>query len=197
MYSDYIWSLYTEEKKVYLSFDDGPEPEVTPWVLDQLAKYNAKATFFCLGKNACLYPDIVESIIQAGHSIGNHTFDHLNGWKTNNSDYFDNIHRADPYTSTHLFRPPYGRLKRAQRKELIKKYTIVMWDLLAGDFDKNISPKACLDNVIKNTENGSIIVLHDSIKAKKNLEYVLPRILNYFCAEGFEMNAIPSDIKHS
>jgi len=208
-FPNYIWQVGTQKKEIYLTFDDGPHPEITPWVLDLLKKYKATATFFCVGDNIKKYPEIFEQLIQQEHGIGNHTFNHLNGWKTNNKLYFNNIDQADkiiwgknrektieiktqqPTTSnqhptTNLFRPPYGKIKSSQSKYLLKQgYQIIMWDVLSGDFDKKTSKKKCLQNVLSHATNGSIIVFHDSEKAFKNLEYTLPKVMEYFSGKGF------------
>lgn len=194
IFSNYVWDIPTVEKKVYLTFDDGPTPEITAWVLNQLKEFNAKATFFCIGENIQKYPEIYDSIVVNGHAIGNHTFSHYNGWKTKTSDYIENVLLCkeviqQPATGNQqLFRPPYGKLRRSQAKLLGKKnYKIIMWDVLSADFDSQISPEKCLENVIKNVQKGSIIVFHDSVKSYKNLAYTLPKFLiflkqnNYSC----------------
>ena len=190
-----IWNIPSEKKKVYLTFDDGPIPEITPWVLNELKKHKAKATFFCVGENIEKHPEIFRQIISEGHSIGNHTFHHLNGWKTKNEKYFANIKACheiisksaiyNPQSAMKLFRPPYGRIRPSQYSFLNQQYSIVMWDVLSGDFDKNISKEKCLRNVLSKTRNGSIIVFHDSEKAFSRLEFVLPRVLEYFSGKGF------------
>jgi peptidoglycan/xylan/chitin deacetylase (PgdA/CDA1 family) len=194
VFSNYVWDIPTVEKKVYLTFDDGPTPEITTWVLHQLKEFNAKATFFCIGNNIQKHPEIFDSIILNGHAIGNHTFNHLNGWKTKTSDYIDNVflccEAIQQLTTVNrkLFRPPYGKIKSLQAKSLLDKgYKIIMWDVLSADFDHQISPEKCLENVMKNTAPGSIIVFHDSTKSFKNLAYTLPKFLtflqqnNYVC----------------
>lgn len=192
LYPNYSWSSYTDSDQViYLTFDDGPEAEVTPWVLNELNKYNAKATFFCVGENVTRNPEIKNSIIEQGHLLGNHTHNHLNGWKTKDSEYLNNVRNASQWIDSKLFRPPYGKLKRSQRVALQSEYRIIMWDVLTGDFDKNLSPQHCLDKSIAHTESGSIIVFHDSQKAKNTLKYVLPRFLDYFCTAGFSMRILP------
>ena len=180
----------TEQPAIYLSFDDGPIPEITPWVLEQLAQYNAKATFFCIGDNVAKNPDIYHQILEAGHSIGNHTFNHLNGWKTDTKTYVENTAACAELVKSRLFRPPYGRLRRKQRQLLQTDYQIVLWDVIAGDFDAKLTPEKCLDNILRFSKNGSIIVLHDSKKAWPRLEYVLPRLLKYYAEKGFEFKGI-------
>lgn len=190
LYSRLIWNFPTTEKILYLTFDDGPIPEVTPFVLDELKKYNAKGTFFCTGVNVKRYPEIFERIKSEGHAAGNHTYNHLNGWKTNNKKYFEDIEAANELLNTRLFRPPYGRIKRAQISYVSEKYSIIMWDVLSFDFDKNTTPQKCLSNVISNSAPGSIIVFHDSLKAKKNIFYALPNMLNHFASLDYKFRAI-------
>ena len=207
IYPNRVWSLPYTENKVYLTFDDGPIPEVTPWVLDLLNEFEAKATFFCIGKNVITNLKIFQRIIEEGHTIGNHTFDHLNGWKSKTREYIENcekfmdiLNQVQDNNSKHinqklsiikLFRPPYGKLTSKQSKVLQKRgYKIYMWDVLSGDFSKNISKEKCLQNVLKNTNPGSIIVFHDSLKAEKNLRYVLPKVLEFISEKGWECSAI-------
>lgn len=185
LFPDYIWSGDTSEKTVYLTFDDGPVPEATPWVLDLLKKHNVKGTFFCVGANVKSYPEIFERLLQEGHAIGNHTYNHISGWSQNNADYYHDIAQCQEVIDTNLFRPPYGRIKKAQAKKLSKGYKIVMWDILSGDFDKNLSSEDCLHNVIKNLRPGAIIVFHDSIKSIEKLRYVLPRVLKHLKKNGY------------
>jgi len=184
-----IWDIPNNEKIVYLTFDDGPTIEVTNWVLNQLGIYESKATFFCIGKNIKQNPEIFNRIISDGHSVGNHTFNHLNGWKTPTDRYIDNS--KFEVQNSRLFRPPYGKIKPNQARELRNLgYKIIMWDVLSADFDEKITPEKCLNNVISNVESGSIIVFHDSIKAFRNLEYVLPKTLQFLKQNGFECQQI-------
>jgi peptidoglycan/xylan/chitin deacetylase (PgdA/CDA1 family) len=177
--------MHEKEQTLYLTFDDGPVPNVTPWVLDTLKSFNVHATFFCVGDNVRKHPGIYSRIIEEGHSTGNHTYNHLNGWNTHTTDYLSNIEQCAQQVSSQLFRPPYGRLKRTQYEKLSKSYRIIMWDVLSGDYDAATSEEKCLQNVMKHTRNGSIIVFHDSIKAERNLRYALPRALEHFLKEGF------------
>ncbi|MFK7806428.1 MAG: polysaccharide deacetylase family protein [Saprospiraceae bacterium] len=186
----FLWRKQTEEKMLYLTFDDGPIPEVTPWVLDQLEKHNAKATFFCVGDNVAKHPEIYQEILKRNHTVGNHTHNHLNGWTTKTKKYLENITTCTRHVDSKLFRPPYGRLRPSQSKQLWKDYTVVMWDVLSGDFDTNISGSQCWENVQKNTEPGSIIVFHDSLKAKKRLYEVLPKTLEYFGERDYTFKAL-------
>lgn len=201
LFSNYQWKVATNQKEIYLTFDDGPIPEITPWVLKQLAKFQAKATFFCVGDNISKYPEIYDTVLQEKHRIGNHTFHHLNGWKTKSNSYVENIDKCafeiekqqmkSVTKSDLLFRPPYGKITPSQRKKIVEKgYKIIFWDVLSGDFDQNISKETCLENVVNNTEKGSIIVFHDSEKAFKNLEYVLPRFLEYFSKKGYVFKSL-------
>lgn len=188
------WSVPTNEKEIYLTFDDGPIPGATEFVLDQLEKYNAKATFFCVGDNIGKYPDIYKRILQQGHRTGNHTFNHINGWKVKKSDYLKNIELCkqvmclqSPYdgTTKMLFRPPYGKITIPEIFKLKDKYRIVMWDNLTKDYDASLSPEDCLQRSLTNTKNGSVVIFHDSIKAEKNMSYALPRFLEYFSSQGY------------
>ncbi len=184
------WDEKTEEKTVYLTFDDGPTPGVTRWVLEQLKEYDAKATFFCLGKNVKLYPAIFEETLKEGHAVGNHTYNHLDGWKSNRKKYLEDIERCDQVFSSKYFRPPYGKLKPGIRTTIREKYEIVMWDVMAYDFDQSISSDQCLRNVLDNVKTGSIIVFHDSIKAEKHIRYALPKILKEFSKRGLKMEVL-------
>jgi peptidoglycan/xylan/chitin deacetylase (PgdA/CDA1 family) len=195
-YSKCVWDIPSKEKVLYLTFDDGPHPEATDFVLAELKKHNAKATFFCIGNNVLSYPNVYENIIAQGHAVGNHTYDHLNGWETDDIRYFENIAMATQLIDSPLFRPPYGRIKRAQIAA-IKNSTsfpnkIIMWDVLSADFDIKLSGETCARNVIKHAGPGSIIVFHDSTKAWDRLSVALPIVLNYFTELGYRMEAIPT-----
>lgn len=191
------WNIPTEEKIIYLTFDDGPTPEITEWTLNELRKFNAKATFFCIGKNVEKYPELFQKIISENHATGNHTYNHLNGWKTNSKDYFQNVKKCNFIISQFLnpkseiqhpklfFRPPYGKLTPYQYLIINKKYSIIMWDVLSGDFDQRNSGEKCFRKVVRTARNGSVVVFHDSEKAKKNLFYALPKTLEYFSERGF------------
>jgi peptidoglycan-N-acetylglucosamine deacetylase len=182
---NYTWSIPTDEKVLYLTFDDGPIPEITPWVLDTLKKFNAKATFFCVGDNVKRNPSVFQQVLAEGHAVGNHTFSHINGWDSDNIPYFHNVRHCAKLVKSTLFRPPYGRLTPKQTQFLTRHYDIVMWDVLSGDFDQDISKEECLRNVISATKRGSIIVFHDSMKAAERMMYALPRVLEYFSANGY------------
>lgn len=185
LFPNFIWRMPTEEKVLHLTFDDGPIPEVTPWVLDQLAQYRAKATFFCVGDNVRKHPDVLDMVRTAGHALGNHTYHHLNGWLTDNMKYFLNVRRCAQTLHSSLFRPPYGRMKPRQGEFLQRHYRIVMWDVLSGDFDPDISAEQCLENVLENARQGSIVVFHDSLKAFEKLQFVLPKVLSHFAEQGY------------
>lgn len=179
-YKGSVWRMNKTEPIIYLTFDDGPISELTPWVLDILAKYEVKATFFCVGENITKNPEIFERIKKEGHQVGNHTFNHVKGWQVKKVEYLQNIEKCQDLTKTNLFRPPYGRIKKSQFKKLTNNYKIVFWDVLSYDYDSLIPSKKCLDNCIRYTRNGSIIVFHDNIKAQKNLKFTLPHYIEHF-----------------
>ncbi|MDQ3534119.1 MAG: polysaccharide deacetylase family protein [Bacteroidota bacterium] len=198
LYPGLIWEMIPpDDKSLYLTFDDGPVSEITKFVLDTLEAYDAKATFFCVGENMLKNPAIVEKIVAAGHSLGNHTQRHLNGWKTGIEDYIKDIESCDLIIdqitgseNKKLYRPPYGRIKKSQIKALNKDRKIIMWDVLSGDFDQKLKQEYCLEKSIKYSESGSIVVFHDSFKAEKNLRYVLPLYIDYFSKKNFKFLAI-------
>ncbi|MCF6131783.1 polysaccharide deacetylase family protein [Flavobacterium wongokense] len=192
VFPNYVWDIPNHGNKVFLSFDDGPTPEVTEWTLEQLQKFDAKATFFCIGNNIEKHPEILKKIVEAGHAIGNHTFDHLKGWNTPNDNYIKNALDCQSLLtnrklgSEKLFRPPYGKIRPAQSKKLRRLgYKIIMWDVISYDFDAQTSNEQCLENVLKNVQSGSIIVFHDSVKAEHNLKYALPRTLEFLKNKGY------------
>lgn len=200
LFPKYVWDFKTKDKVVWLTFDDGPIPDVTEWVLQQLEKHHAKATFFCIGDNVRKNPEIFRKVIESGHSIGNHTFNHLKGWETGTSEYIENVElcaveiRKQWSADCKIMRPPYGKIKRKQARILRKSgYKIIMWDIVSADFDQTIPPEQCLDNVLKNVEPGSIIVFHDSVKAWKNLEYALPKTLEFLSKNGYRCE-VPDQI---
>ena len=194
LYPTCLWNypIRKGEKKIYLSFDDGPHPIATPFVLDQLKKYNAKASFFCIGKNVLEETAIYKRILMEGHRTGNHTFNHLNGWKTDSKIYLENIEKAHELIDSDIFRPPYGRASAFQIRNLIDKlkYKIVMWDVLSGDFDPSVTGKAAAERVIRKSRPGSIVVFHDSTKAFQVLSEALPIVLAYFSGEGYSFETI-------
>ncbi|SHI88686.1 Peptidoglycan/xylan/chitin deacetylase, PgdA/CDA1 family [Mesonia phycicola] len=193
-YPNRLWAGPSPHKKIiYLTFDDGPIPEITPWVLQILKSYNAKATFFCIGNNIELYPSILSQVLNAKHVIGNHTYNHINGWKTSTTDYLQDINFFENLGyPTQYFRPPYGKCTSSQAKKIIQKgYKIVMWDVISEDYNKTISPENCYETVISQAKSGSIIVFHDSLKAQKNLRYVLPKVLKYYTQKGYIFKSLP------
>lgn len=176
-YPSLEWSVKNNSNSVYLTFDDGPHPEITQQVLDILDQYNAKATFFCVGDNVRKYPETYQQIISRGHKTGIHTFHHLNGWRSSNTKYLQDVEEAGKLIDSNLFRPPYGKISPYQIFRLKKKYRIIMWTVLTYDFSKTVSPQTCLQNALLGLNPGSIIVFHDSIKSKKNMLFALPRFL--------------------
>jgi len=195
LYQGVVWDYKSTHKTLYLTFDDGPHPVITPFVLDELDKYNAKATFFCIGKNVKEQQQTYERIIADGHAVGNHTFNHLNGWKTADDIYINNIDEAKKHIDSAIFRPPYGKIKKSQIKKILqsdRNTRVIMWSVLSGDFDKAVSPKQCFNNVIKNVKDGSIIVFHDSEKAFEKMAYTLPLVLKYFSEKGYVFDKIQS-----
>src|SRR5690606_29450184 len=189
-YSNFVWKIPTAEKIIYLTFDDGPTPEITEWTLATLKTFNAKATFFCVGSNVAKHPEIFQKIICDEHAIGNHTHHHLNGWHTDKEAYFRNIKKCEEVVKSNLFRPPYGRIKKSQYELIKEDYKVIMWDVLSGDFDPKTSPEKCLSNVINNTTEGSVVVFHDSLKAADNLKFTLPKVLEYFTEKGYRFEKL-------
>lgn len=210
IFPNYVWEFSSSKKNdkiLYLTFDDGPTPKITQWTLDILKQYNAKATFFCIGNNVKKHPEIFNSILTEGHTIGNHTNTHVEGWKTETKVYLEDFEKAETIINSQfknqnlkfktqnlkLFRPPFGKLKNSQGKALIKLgYKIIMWTVVTFDWEQYITPEKCLNSVIKNASNGSIIVFHDSVKASKNMRYALPKVLDYYNKKGFRFEAITS-----
>ncbi|MBY0542129.1 MAG: polysaccharide deacetylase family protein [Sphingobacteriaceae bacterium] len=203
-YSSLLWNKPRSEKIVYLTFDDGPIPNVTEFVLNTLKTFDIKATFFCIGHNITKHPAIFEKIKKDQHAIGNHTYNHLKGWKTDDNIYVANFQKCQELTQTNLFRPPYGRIKKSQitklKAERLKlkadtqtqnpQLNIVMWDVLSYDFDVNLSPEKCYKNVMDNVKNGSIIVFHDSLKAFERLKYALPKTIQYLSDKGYQFGTL-------
>lgn len=185
-----VWSIPADDS-IYLTFDDGPHPTATQFVLQMLAQYKAKATFFCIGKNVIEYPEIYQQIIAEGHTVGNHTQNHSNGWNLNKEEYLADIAIAAKHINTNLFRPPYGRIRKKQAEAIHKMgLKIIMWDVLSGDFDPKISPEKCWENIKQNIEPGSIIVFHDSSKAWDRMAYALPRTLAYCQEQKWQMKSL-------
>lgn len=200
-FPNYVWDFSSKEKILYLTFDDGPTPEITQWTLNMLKKYNAKATFFCIGNNVVKHPDIFNAILNQGHSIGNHTQDHLKGWENSTEKFLENVVKAHAVINKELknssqkislFRPPFGQLKKSQGKAIIQLgYKIIMWSVVAFDWEQKISKKQCLKNVISKTSaKNNIIVFHDSVKASRNMMYALPKVLEHFSKKGYVFKAI-------
>jgi len=197
IFPKYIWDIPASEKVVYLTFDDGPTPEITSWTLNQLTKFNAKGTFFCIGNNIENHPEIFRKLIDDGHAIGNHTYNHKNGWETGFEVYLEEVKNCNAAIEKHttvrdkLFRPPYGKIKKKQARMLLNMgYKIIMWDVLSADFDQMTSAEKCLRNVTSNVKPGSIIVFHDSVKSFKNLQYALPKTLQFLHENGYECKVI-------
>jgi peptidoglycan-N-acetylglucosamine deacetylase len=206
LYPNVIWRIPSVKKEIFLTFDDGPIPEITEFVLEELEKYQAKATFFCIGGNIEKYPEIFQMVINQQHTIGNHTFNHVRGWDVEDDYYIDNFKKCEEIIverfsifdvknssiehqksniEHRMFRPPFGRIKRSQAKEILKTHEIIMWDVLTGDYDQSLSKERVLSKVFQHTEQGSIVLFHDSIKASKNMMYALPRFLEHFSEQGY------------
>ncbi len=204
-FKSFVWHISTKEKIIYLTFDDGPIPGVTEFVIDELAKYNAKASFFCVGDNISKNPEVFIKLVRAGHAIGNHTFNHVKGWQMKNEAYFENISRFEKeienfnlkfnlasfqHDNLKLFRPPYGRIKPSQAKVLRQDYKIIMWDVLTCDYDKLLLPECCLANAIKYTKPGSVVLFHDSLKAERNMKFTLPKYLEHYANLGYQFESL-------
>ncbi len=189
MFPSLIWSM-PETDSVYLTFDDGPTPGVTEFILDRLAEYDAKATFFCLGKNAEQHPHLFRMIVEGGHRIGNHTYSHQKGWNMSLERYLEDVDFANGLLRSDLFRPPYGRITPMQARRIGERYHIVMWDVLSRDYSQFVSPRSCLHNVTRHVRGGSIVAFHDSVKSFRNMRYALPRTLEYLREKGLKCAAI-------
>lgn len=205
LFPNYVWDIVTNQKVIYLTFDDGPTPEITNWTLNVLKTYHAKATFFCIGSNIKKYPNIFQNILNHGHAVGNHTLNHVKGWTTNSQIYLNevastqqlidqvvlNTANKNSAQSANLFRPPFGKIKNRQGQALLKMgYKIIMWDILTFDWKTRITKETCLKNAICKTGHGSIIVFHDSVKAAKNMQYVLPKMLKHFSEKGYVFKSL-------
>jgi len=191
LFKNAVWRFDETDRVIYLTFDDGPIPEVTPWVLELLRKENIKATFFCVGENVVTYPEVYQQILNDGHSVGNHTYSHWQGLKKGNPEYYSNIEKAGEYINSNLFRPPHGWLKPSQYNFLKNKFRIIMWDLISCDYDSRFSPRAVFGNIKDFVRPGSVITFHDSIKAWKNLEKALPESISWLKEQGYRFEAIP------
>lgn len=190
LYSNAIWRFDKKERLIYLTFDDGPVPEITPWVLDVLKSYNIKATFFCVGENVMKYPEVYIKIIQEGHSVGNHTFSHLVGLYNNNDEFYSNIKKAAGYIDSDLFRPPHGMLKLSQYQHLKNHFRIIMWDVVTGDYNRKLDPEKVFANVCEYARPGSVITFHDSEKAAANLMKALPKTIKWLIENGYSFESI-------
>lgn len=186
-----LWRLPVNSNNVVLTFDDGPIPEITPWVLDLLKELEVKACFFCVGENVKRYPQLYQRILDEGHQTGNHTFNHLQGVKTANEVYFSNIDKAAGYIKSDLFRPPHGLIRRSQLSAISEYYQVVMWDILSGDYKPELSPEEVVGNVLGFIRPGTIITFHDSIKAETNLKYALPIVIKKIKEEGYQFGLLP------
>lgn len=184
-----VWDMEGEED-VFITFDDGPTPGNTEWILDTLAKYDAKATFFCLGKNVEQHPEVFQKILDAGHKAGNHTYSHQKGWRTSLERYVEDVDFANQLIRSDLFRPPYGRIKPAQARILSERYNLIMWDVLSRDYSNLVKPRQCVRNVTKHVKAGSIVVFHDSPKSSRNMRYALPRVLEHIKDMGLKCSSI-------
>lgn len=190
LFPNLIWSKKEDNKVIYLTFDDGPTPEITDWVLSKLKKHDAKATFFCLGKNVAQFPLLFNKIKSEGHQVGNHTYNHLNAWKTPSANYIDDVKKCSEVIDSKLFRPPYGKFTPKLNRQLSTEYQIILWDVISYDFDASLTPEQCYTNVVKHAKKGSIIVFHDSEKAFINLKECLPKVLHYLKNEGFTFKTL-------
>lgn len=190
IYGSVIWRKDSKEKKIYLTFDDGPIPEVTPWVLDVLDKFDVKATFFCVGDNVRKYPEIYQEILNRGHKTGNHTFNHLRGFLTKTEVYLANIEKASQYIKSDLFRPPHGDLWQKQYYAIRKNYQIIQWDLITRDYNKKLSGEQVFQIVKKHARNGTIMVFHDSLKAESNMKYAMPKSIEYLLSQGYKFETL-------
>ena len=196
-YPSLVWNIPSQEAILYLTFDDGPHPAITPYVLNLLKRYDGKATFFCIGENIKKYPDVFQRIITEGHTVANHTYNHLNGWKTETVDYVKNVEACASMITLDnsikpLFRPPYGRIKSSQIRKLKNKYRIIMWDVLSNDWNPLLTAEQCFKRVKRKSKAGSIIVFHDSAKAEARMKPALKDTLELFSGKGYSFKAIPS-----
>ncbi len=188
-----IWRINKSEKCVYLTFDDGPIPEITPWVLDLLDKYNIKATFFCVGDNVRKYPDIYQMVLDRGHIVGNHTYNHLQGLRSWTKNYTENTEKAAELIHSRLFRPPHGHMRILQFFSLRKKYKMIMWDVVTRDYSNKMTAKGVFNVVKRYTRNGSVIVFHDSIKAGDRMKESLPKSIEWLLQQGYTFKLIEQD----
>ena len=190
VYRKVTWRKDNRLKNIYLTFDDGPIPEVTPWVLDILDKYGIKATFFCVGENVWRYPEIYQEILRRGHRTGNHTYNHLRGFFTSSKRYLENVEKAASYVKSDLFRPPHGELRSYQYLRLQKNYQIIQWDVITRDYNPDLTGEQVLSIVKKYARNGSIVVFHDSLKSERNMRYAMPKAIEYLLANGYSFEKL-------
>lgn len=190
LFKESVWRIGSNEKKVYITFDDGPIPEATPWILETLRKYDIKATFFCVGDNVRKYPELFANILNEGHSVGNHTFNHLQAFRVSSQHYFDNIYKGDQLINSNLFRPPHGQLRKIHAMILKKNHKIIMWDVVTRDYSNKLTAQDVFNNVKKYARNGSIIVFHDSLKSIDKLKTALPQSLEWLKSQGYSFEKI-------
>lgn len=191
LFREAVWRMDTKEQTVFLTFDDGPVPGITPWVLDLLRKENVKATFFCVGENVQKHPDVYRRILAEGHSVGNHTFNHVQGFRKTNEEYYGNIEKAAGLIDSDLFRPPHGRIKASQYYHLKRRFRIIMWDVVSCDYDARLTPEDVFRNIRHFVRPGSVITFHDSVKAERNLKEVLPQAIGWMKEHGYRFETIP------
>jgi peptidoglycan/xylan/chitin deacetylase (PgdA/CDA1 family) len=191
LFPELLWNVPVTEDVIYLTFDDGPHPDITPKILNILARFDAKACFFCVGNNVRKYPDVFHAVKEAGHQTGNHTYHHINGWRTPDEVYFQDVEACQKLVQTPFFRPPYGKILPSQMRYLKKYFRLVMWSVVSYDYDATLSGSECLEIARKKSARGSIVVFHDSLKAEKNVLYALPRYLEYFAEKGFRFETLP------
>ena len=191
LFVDFLWKIDTDEKVIYLTFDDGPHPVITPWIIDLMNQYDAKGTFFLIGDAVSRYPDLYQLYKANGHQVGNHTYKHIKGWQSRKKNYLKEIAQCAEVVDSSLFRPPYGQINLNAIREIKKQYRVVMWDVLSCDFDTENSSEICLSNVINYSKKGSIVVFHENEKSMKNIMYALPKVLDYFTKLGYLFKAIP------
>ena len=193
LFADFLWKIDTDEKVIYLTFDDGPHPVITPWIIDLMNKYDAKGTFFLIGDAVSKNPDLYQLYKTNGHQVGNHTFTHIKGWQSRKKNYLKEITQCSEVVESSLFRPPFGQINLQSIREIKKQYKVVMWDVLSWDFNTKTSAETCLSNVVNNSRKGSIVVFHENEKSMKNIMYVLPKVLEHFTKLGYKFKAITAD----
>jgi peptidoglycan-N-acetylglucosamine deacetylase len=194
LFRELCWRIPSTEKVLYLTFDDGPEPFVNTFVLDTLKEYDASATFFCVGQNVEKHPELFQRIKETGHTVGNHTYSHLKGWTTKTAEYLNDIKNCERIVTSELFRPPYGKLTYSQYKKVVQEYTVVLWDVITHDYRADLDKELALSKTIDAIKPGSVVVFHDSLKAKDNLEYLLPRMLKHYKDKGYTFKALNTKI---